>query len=295
VLGIRESFGDQFVEGEEDRSGFAWAAVDHEAIEGRAGGASAWDLLAVEAAGSPDDPVPVIVDQNTAMWSLQMRGGIGEIKAFEYEPGKPIHFRVVALLSNSLLQGRLMIGESNFEKLFPDISGYRYFLIDTPPAKSDAVSLVLENRLGDIGMDVSRADDVLAGLLAVQNTYLRTFQSLGALGLLLGTIGLAVAQLRSVLERRQELAVLRAIGFTRKRLATLVMSETASLLLAGIGLGAICAIAAVLPYAWISGLKPPLLEPFLVVVGIILFGMLAGLIAVARVVRMPLTDALRPE
>ncbi len=95
-------------------------------------------------------------------------------------------------------------------------------------------------------MDVSDARGVLSGMLAVQNTYLRTFQSLGALGLLLGTIGLAVAQLRSVLERRQELAVMRAIGFTRRRLASVVMRETAVLLLLGIGCGALCAVVAVL-------------------------------------------------
>ncbi len=144
-------------------------------------------------------------------------------------------------------------------------------------------------------MDVSNARSILAGMLAVQNTYLRTFQSLGALGLLLGTIGLAVAQLRSVLERRQELAVMRAIGFTQGRLAAVVMRETASLLLMGIGCGAICAILAVLPHALLSGLQPPIVEPLVVILGIILFGMLAGLIAVGRVARMPLLESLRSE
>ena len=64
------------------------------------------------------------------------------------------------------------------------------------------------------------AREQLAQFLAVQNTYLSTFQSLGALGLLLGTIGLAVVQLRSVLERRGELALMRAGGF-RSRSADL--------------------------------------------------------------------------
>ena len=92
-------------------------------------------------------------------------------------------------------------------------------------------------------MDVTSANRVLSTMLAVQNTYLRTFQSLGALGLLLGTIGLAVSQMRSVLERRQELAVMRAIGFSRSRLVSVVIGETATLLLFGIGCGAICAVA----------------------------------------------------
>ena len=50
-----------------------------------------------------------------------------------------------------------------------------------------------------------------------------------------------------------------------------------------------------LPHALLSGLKPPILEPVFFVVGIILFGMLAGLMAVRRVVAMPLLESLRAE
>ncbi len=288
VLGVPRSFGDSIAEA--SLPGFEWAAVSE--VDP---GASPWDALNRGADGSEEDPIPVVIDQNTAMWSLQMTKGIGERKTFEYEPGAPVTFEVVGLLSNSMLQGKLLIGEENFERVFPEVNGYRFFLFGCERDKAEAVAGVLENRLGDVGMDVSDARGVLSGMLAVQNTYLRTFQSLGALGLLLGTIGLAVSQLRSVLERRQELAVMRAIGFTRRRLAMVVMRETAGLLLMGIGFGVLCAIVAVLPHALVSGLKPPIVEPLLVIAGIILFGMMAGLIAVGRVVRMPLLESLRSE
>ena len=282
VLGISKQF--------DPPTGFDWAAKGDVAED-----ESTWALLDQSATGTEADPIPVVLDQNTAMWSLQMMGGVGETRSFEYETGKPIYFRVVGLLANSILQGKLMISEENFTNVFPDLSGYQFFMIGCDEAKQVDVSMVLEERLGDVGMDVSDSKQVLSGMLAVQNTYLRTFQSLGALGLLLGTIGLAVAQLRSVLERRRELAVMRAIGFTRKRLAGMVMSETASLLLLGIGCGAVCAFLAVLPHAVLNGLKPPLIEPLLIVVVIIVFGLAAGLVAVRRVVRMPLMDSLRPE
>ena len=290
VLGIQESFGDLFRGDSPRLHGFEWAARG-DVSEGQ----TPWDSLAVSAKGTENDPIPVILDQNTAMWSLQMMKGVGEVKSFSYEPDKPIYFRVVGLLANTMLQGKLLIGESNFESVFPEVSGYRYFLIADQPDQTEEVAKVLENRLGDVGMDVSNANVVLSGMLAVQNTYLRTFQSLGALGLLLGTIGLAVAQLRSVLERRQELAVLQAVGFTKPRLARVVMSETATLLLLGIGCGAACAILAVLPHAVLNGLDPPIVEPILIVIGIILFGLLAGLLAVRRVSQMPLLESLRSE
>lgn len=289
VLGVPGSFAELF-RGESGLPGFEWAAVGELADD-----QTPWDALAKSASGTDEDPIPLIIDQNTAMWSLQMMNGIGEKRQFEYEPGRPVTFQVVGLLANSMLQGRLLIGEDNFEQQFPDISGYRFFLFAVEPHRSASIASLLENRLGDFGMDVSDARDVLSGMLAVQNTYLRTFQSLGGLGLLLGTIGLAVAQLRSVLERRRELAVMRAIGFSQKRLAGVVMSETVSLLLMGIGCGAICAVLAVLPHAILNGLKPPIAEPLAIVFGIILFGMLAGLLAVRLVVRMPLLESLRSE
>jgi ABC-type antimicrobial peptide transport system permease subunit len=55
----------------------------------------------------------------------------------------------------------------------------------------------------------------------------------------------------------------------------------------------LCAVLAVLPYALSSGITPPILEPVLLVLGIFLFGLLAGLIAASKVARMHLLDALR--
>ncbi|MEM9645658.1 MAG: FtsX-like permease family protein, partial [Planctomycetota bacterium] len=290
VWGVGASFGSSQSE-EADPNGagsrFEWAA--HGDVVGNE---SVWTLLQSSGDGSMDRPIPVVIDQNTAMWSLQMRGGIGEIRSFRYDD-RDTHFQVVGLLANSVLQGKLIVSEANFQVLFPSISGYQAFMFDVPNDKLSEVTSVLENRLGDLGMDVTDSRSVLSGMLAVQNTYLRTFQSLGALGLLLGTVGLAVSQLRSVLERRRELAVLRSIGFSRSQLAVMVMGETATLLLVGIGCGALCAFAAVLPYGYISGLRPPVVEPAMVILGIIGFGLLAGLIAVVRVVRMPLLDSLR--
>ncbi|MCC9657633.1 FtsX-like permease family protein [Rhodopirellula halodulae] len=285
--------------------GFGWAGMAGETAE------ATWQMLDVPASGTADDPVPVVIDQNTAMWSLQMRSGIGEVKAFTYD-ADPIHFRVVGLLAGSVLQGKLIVGEQAFENVFPRSTGYQYFLFaiggdqqnaDTVSTMNDAqdietidqVSEVLESRLVDAGMDVQRADRVLEGLLAVQNTYLRTFQSLGALGLLLGTIGLAVAQLRSVLERRGELAVMRAVGFSRQRLAALVLGENTFLLALGIGCGAVTALLAVLPYAWLSGTQMPILEPLGILIVIFAFGTLAGLVAVRKVLTLPLVESLRAE
>lgn len=272
-----------------DLSGFQLAAADGDP-------ADIMTALQQPGDGSAQSPIPVLIDQNTAMWSLQMRGGIGEVQSFEYQTGRPTFFRVVGLLAGSVLQGKLMVGDANFTRAFPTQTGYRFFLIDVPNADAaEALTTALETRLSDAGIDVQSTDRVLAGMLAVQNTYLRTFQSLGALGLLLGTIGLAVAQLRGALQRRGELAVLRAIGFTRWRLAGLMLRENAFLLLMGVGCGVLTALLAVMPALSQRTGQVPVAEPLVILAAILLFGFLAGMIAVIRVATLPLIESLRAE
>jgi putative ABC transport system permease protein len=271
---------------------FEWAAQQKTSEDSSSGEKkSPWKLLEAKASGSEADPIPLVLDQNTAMWSLQMRGGVGEVRSFTWTDGKPLFFRVVGLLSNSVLQGSLLIGEENFEKAFPEVNGYQFFLIKTE--EPEKVSQVLENRLSDVGMDVVDSAQVLSRLMAVQNTYLKTFQSLGALGLLLGTFGLAIAQLRSALERQGELAVMRAIGFSRYRLGSSVLMETIGLLALGIGCGLLCSAIAIAPNIFAGQVLPPVSQPLIAIGFIACVGLLAGFITMARVVRMPLIESLR--
>ena len=60
------------------------------------------------------------------------------------------------LLSLSVLHGNLLISEADFRQLFPDISGYRYALIRTPPPTRRSKSAnVLEDKLSDQGFDAT--------------------------------------------------------------------------------------------------------------------------------------------
>lgn len=295
VLGVSESFVQWFqqAKGEKEKShpAFQWAAQPPTPEDAAAW--SPWQELQSDHRGTIDDPVPVILDQNTALWSLQMRGGIGEVRSFTFDDGTERAFRVVGLLSNSVLQGSLIISENNFETLFPEISGYSSFLVRAGDGENpEELATIFENRLSDIGMDMRSTRQVLQNMLAVQNTYLKTFQSLGALGLLLGTLGLAVVQLRNVLERRGELALMRALGFTRLKLAATVMIENLTLLLGGIICGAGAALAAVIPYILLGGANVAILAPLWMLSSVLIVGIAAGSIAVYRVLRMNLLTGL---
>jgi ABC-type antimicrobial peptide transport system permease subunit len=221
--------------------------------------------------------------------------------------------QIVGLLAGSLLQGDLLVSQSHFQQLFPSRTGTQFFLLrETTPggvsllsALSQAESeeretppgivALLESRLEDYGFDVTRTEQRLARFMAVQNTYLSTFQSLGLLGMLLGTLGLAVAQLRGVLQRRGELALLGCVGFCNRRLARLVLTENLVLLLGGLGIGCAAALVAVLPQWTLQQATVP--WPSLLGMGllILLAGVAAAGLAVRNVLQTPRLPALRGD
>lgn len=253
-----------------------------------------WQELAYPALGTMSSPIPVIIDQNTAAWSLKQGGSIGAITKIEFD-GTEVFFKTVGLLANSVLQGKLIIGEYNFKTIFPNQSGYRAFLINTHGEDQQKVIEALESGWSDEGLDVVASRDVLDRLLAVQNTYISAFQSLGALGLLLGTIGLAVVQLRSVLERRRELALMRAVGFSGGRISQLLLVETLILLVGGMAIGVVAASIAVVPYFWEVGQQAAVFQPIFMLCIVLLVGTTAAIIAIRSAMKQTILSGLRSE
>ncbi len=263
---------------------FAWAATRTAVPEG----SSTWTHVLTPADSSP---IPVAIDANTATYSLKL-SGVGTELAL---PGDAAaNGRVSGLLKNSVLQGMLIVPAADFERIYPDRSGYQYFLIDTSdcPTSLQEVTAILETTLADYGMDVTPTAVRLRELLNVQNTYIFTFQTLGGLGLLLGTLGLAAVQVRSVLERRQEMALMRATGFSRRRLTTLVFLENLTLLLGGLALGVAAAAVAVVPHWLLAEASIPWLAIGLLLIAVAVFGAIAGLWAVRIVLRQTIATAL---
>jgi putative ABC transport system permease protein len=130
---------------------------------------------------------------------------------------------------------------------------------------------------------------------AVQNTYLSTFQILGGLGLLLGSLGLGVVVLRNVLERRGELALMQAIGFRAQTLKWLVISEHGMLLFVGLAVGVISALIAVLPALLSPGAEVPYASLALTLGAVLISGAVWTFIAATVALRGHLLEGLRSE
>ena len=255
VLGVPESFIDSF---DSERTEFAWGGS---VGIGEAEDGNRWKLLNRK---YDDGAIPVVIDKNTANYSLKIFAPGGDYLV-DFDSGESVRFRVVGFLSNTILQGSLLISEDNFVKAFPYLGGSSYFLIDRGDLDSELAQSVvsdLEQQLSDEGFDAQSASELLSNFMSVQNTYLSTFQSLGALGLLLGTFGLAAVQIRNVLERKRELGLMRAVGFGKRRLASMILIENGWLLGAGLLVGVLSALCSTLPHFFFGDASVPWLPLF---------------------------------
>jgi putative ABC transport system permease protein len=143
-------------------------------------------------------------------------------------------------------------------------------------------------------VNVSRPSDVLVARAKAQSALNSLFLGLGAISLLVGTVGVANIMVISVLERRSEIGLRRALGATKSHIRIQFLSEAVLLSLlggavgiaAGIGATAIYATAKewsiVIPaIAWAGGF-----------VAAVFIGAVAGLLPALRAARMSPTEAL---
>ena len=249
-----------------------------------------WRLLQRD---EQDGAIPVVADANSMTYVLHRKLGDEIVIALG---DRSLRLRLVAALSDSIFQGELVMSEANFQRVFPEQGGYRFLLIDAPKDRAGAVAAEIEDRLRDFGADAVPTAERLAGFHKVENAYLSTFQTLGGLGLMLGTIGFGTVLLRNVLERRRELAVLGALGYSRAHLVLMVIAENALLLVWGLASGAACALVAIAPAAAERGGRLPMSAGgWLLLFAVLATGLVASVVATRVAVHTRLLDALRSE
>jgi ABC-type antimicrobial peptide transport system permease subunit len=154
---------------------------------------------------------------------------------------------------------------------------------------------LLQTALAGRGFSATTSAEKLAGYLAIENTYLSTFQALGGLGLVLGSLGLAVVLLRSVWERQGELALLQALGYRHGSLNRLILIENATLLGLGLVVGAAAALLSVAPQLVAGTATLPWGRLSFLLGLVVVVGLTATVLATWAALRQPLQPALRRE
>ena len=142
---------------------------------------------------------------------------------------------------------------------------------------------------------VDRPSEALEAAEAAEDTLTTLFVGLGSIALLVGGVGIANVMVISVIERRGEIGLRRALGATRRHIASQFLGEALLLaLMGGVG-GVIVGITATAVYANVKGWS--LIVPPIAIIGglgaALLIGGVAGLYPATRAARLSPTEALR--
>ena len=241
----------------------------------------------------PDGAVPAIADNTVIVWGLGKK--VGDTLTYTDETGVSFPVRLVAGLANSVFQGNLIISQQAFMQKYPSLSGYRLFLIDASFESMGQISEDISWALQDQGLDMIMTSARLAEFNRVENTYLSIFMILGSFGLLLGSIGIGIVVWRNIRERRGELALLQAVGFSRKSIHVLILTEHVFLILTGILLGLAAAFVSTLPALLTPGSAIPYAPILVLLFLVVLNGGLWTFSAAFLATKEDLLPALRSE
>ena len=210
-------------------------------------------------------------------------------------------FSVVGILEPNALAPELdraaIIGSAVATELFETATTFDRLYVRTSPQAIDQVRSVLAptaNPANPEEVRVDRPSDALEARAATETAFTALLIGLGALALLVAGVGIANVMLMSVLERRTEIGLRRAVGATRRHIAGQFLSEALVLAAAGGVGGAVLGTAFAAIYARSQGW--PLVVPLGGVAGgigaALLIGIIAGLYPARQAARVAPTEAL---
>jgi putative ABC transport system permease protein len=144
-------------------------------------------------------------------------------------------------------------------------------------------------------VNVSQPSDVLTARAAAAGAFDSLFLGLGVVALVVGAVGVANIMIISVLERRSEIGLRRALGATRAQVRTQFLAESILLAVIGGAVGILAGAAATAAYAssqgWAIVIPPQAWAGG--IASALVIGALAGLMPAVRASRMSPTTALR--
>jgi putative ABC transport system permease protein len=178
-------------------------------------GGPGFQLEGVDLGGDYLDPITVEA-------SSLLNGAIGEIT-------------IIGIVDQrvSMIWG-LYMNEQAFDELFTQPTGYTYMVRTGSGVDDTALAAGMESALIQYGVQADSMQDLLDEQLAINCGFISLVQGFMALGLVVGIAALGVVSFRSVVERRQQIGMLRAIGYSRNMISASFIIESAMITILGV-------------------------------------------------------------
>jgi putative ABC transport system permease protein len=158
----------------------------------------------------------------------------------DQQSGKKLELTVIGILSETapLEMAGISTSQRTLDGAFPGRAYPTVFYFDLAPGVDPAAAATrLESSFLAYGMEAESIEKVMRDVTGASRTLNRLIQGFMALGLLVGVAALGVISARSVVERRQEIGVMRAIGFRRRMVEMSFLLESSFIALTSIAVG----------------------------------------------------------
>ncbi|HEX4745724.1 MAG TPA: FtsX-like permease family protein [Gaiellaceae bacterium] len=164
------------------------------------------------------------------------------VDVLDKQSGNRVRLTVIGILKDTAPVEMLGISTSQetLEAAFPDrVHPTIHYFALAPGADPDETAARLESAFLENGLDAESIQQVVDDVVAANLTFNRLIQGFLGLGLLVGVAALGVISARAVVERRQQIGVMRAIGFRRRMVQTAFLLESSFVALTAIVVGTI--------------------------------------------------------
>jgi putative ABC transport system permease protein len=154
-------------------------------------------------------------------------------------PRGPVGFEVIGVVLDFSGNGLMVFGSwTDLVRYFGLDDADRFLLAVEPGHEPAAVEASIENQLGDrLNLTVDVVEQLLEDILEITDRSFVMFDTLALIVVTVSAMGVVNTMAISVMERRQEIAMMRSIGMTRGQTRRMILAEAAALGLIGGGLG----------------------------------------------------------
>ena len=213
------------------------------------------------------------------------------------QPILPINVTVAGVMSSFLFNGGIVGTSQLLWNSFRVGTGQFGFVKVTSGIDPTLVANIMKKDFARLGMVTIVIPVIISNFIQIGQSFLGVFEAFLALGLVVGIAGLGIISIRSVVERRKEIGVLRAIGFRKNMILSAFLLENSYVALLGILIGIVLGIDLGYAIATSPGSGLSFVIPWLSLIEIIVFSyglaVLATLSSSRRAARIPPAEALR--